>query len=397
MKNDIIYNKFNDFLETYKDYLLSNEEIWNNNLEKVIEYIKENNKLPPISDTNKEIKSLGVWISTQKRNYKKRNEIMKNDIIYNKFKDFLEKYNEYFILNGEVWNNNLEKVIQYIDENNKLPSQIDNDKYIKSLGSWLSTQKQNYKIRKEIMKNDIIYNNFKDFIEKYKEYFISNEEVWNNNLETVIKYIDMNNKLPSLTDNNKIKSLSNWLNSQLNNYKTQKDIMKNDIIYNKFKNFLEIYKEYFLSNKEIWNNNLEKIIEYIKKNNKLPSKIDKDKEIKILGLWISTQKTNYKNIHKIMKDDIIYNKFKDFLEIYKEYFLSNEELWHNNLEKVIEYIDMNNKLPFIKDTDIYIKTLAMWIHRQKINYKIKKTIMKDDTIYNKWTEFINNHKYKKYF
>ena len=31
------------------------------------------------------------------------------------------------------------------------------------------------------------------------------------------------------------------------------------------------------------------------------------------------------------------------------------------------------------------------------NYKLKLEIMKIDIYYNKWTEFINNDKYKKYF
>jgi len=34
---------------------------------------------------------------------------------------------------------------------------------------------------------------------------------------------------------------------------------------------------------------------------------------------------------------------------------------------------------------------------QQQNYKNKKNIMKDENIYNLWTEFINNDKYKKFF
>ena len=45
--------------------------------------------------------------------------------------------------------------------------------------------------------------------------------------------------------------------------------------------------------------------------------------------------------------------------------------------------------------------MGIWISRQKINYNIDinkcKKGMKDEEIYNKWTEFINNIKYKKYF
>jgi hypothetical protein len=78
-----------------------------------------------------------------------------------------------------------------------------------------------------------------------------------------------------------------------------------------------MYKEYFITNKDIWNNNLENVIQYININDKLPSPTDKTKEINILGQWLTCQKMNYKKKEQIMKNDIIYNKFKDFLETYK--------------------------------------------------------------------------------
>ncbi len=394
MKNDIIYNKFKNFLEIYKEYFPSNEEVWNNNLKLVIQYIDMNQKLPSGYDKDKEIKTLGLWIRTQKTNYRTKLRIMSNINIYNKFKEFLELYKKYFISNEEFWNNNLEKVIKYINMNKKTPSAA--DKEVGYLGGWLSDQKKNYKKREQIMKNDIIYNKFKDFLETYKEYFLSNIEIWNNNLEKVIEYIKENNKLPYEKEkNNEIGKLGKWVSTQKKNYKIRKEIMKNDIIYNKFTIFLEDYKEYFLSNEEIWNNNLENVIEYINLNKKTPSSKDKDKEIKCLGLWIVTQKKNYINQINIMKNNIIYNKFKDFLEKYKEYFVSNEEIWNNNLEEVIKYININKKTPSINDTNIKIKKIARWLFAQKQNHKNQIDIMKDDIIYNKFKDF--QEKYKEYF
>jgi hypothetical protein len=291
MKNDVIYNKFKDFLEIYKDYFISNEELWNNHFEKVIQYIKENNKLPSSESKDKDIQILGRWFLHQKECYKKKILIMKNDVIYNKFKDFIETYKEYLLQNKEGWNNNLKKVINYIKENNKLPTHYDKNKEINSLSVWIGTQKKNYKIRKEIMKYDIIYNKFKNFLEIYKEYFISNEEIWNNHYEKVINYIKENNKLPLEKHKSKdIKFLGKWLSCQKTNYRLKNRIMKNNTIYNKFKEFLETYKEYLLSNEEKWYNYFEKLIKYIKENNKLPSSESKDKDVKILGSWFLNQK-----------------------------------------------------------------------------------------------------------
>jgi hypothetical protein len=90
MKNDDIYNKMTEFLELNKQHLLSNEEIWNDNLIKVQNFINNNNKTPSHGDKNKDIKFLGSWLFNQKYNYKNKEYIMKNDDIYNTFTEFLE-------------------------------------------------------------------------------------------------------------------------------------------------------------------------------------------------------------------------------------------------------------------------------------------------------------------
>ena len=45
----------------------------------------------------------------------------------------------------EIWNKKLELVKEYINENGKLPTPNNKHKEIKSLGKWISHNKQNYK------------------------------------------------------------------------------------------------------------------------------------------------------------------------------------------------------------------------------------------------------------
>ena len=98
-----------------------------------------------------------------------------------------------------------------------------------------------------------------------------------------------------------------------------------------------------------------------------------------------------------MKQDIIYNKWTEFITNYKEYFESYEERWIKYLEKVKNYIDSHKKRPsqydIIKDDGF----LGRWIITQKANYNKKKDIMKNKEIYDKWTKFINDPNYKVYF
>uniref|UniRef100_A0A6C0J4C0 Helicase-associated domain-containing protein n=1 Tax=viral metagenome TaxID=1070528 RepID=A0A6C0J4C0_9ZZZZ len=95
--------------------------------------------------------------------------------------------------------------------------------------------------------------------------------------------------------------------------------MKDILIRKEWGEFIEKYTTFFMSNEKIWFDNKRKVEDYIKEYNILPSKIDKNKEIKSLGNWISSQKQNYKNKHSIMKDPYIIKEWQDFTEKYSIY------------------------------------------------------------------------------
>jgi DNA repair protein RadD len=265
-------------------------------------------------------KTLGGYISIENVEETENEDI---EFKYNMIYDSMG-----ILTNGiEIWMKRLEEVIQYIDTNLKRPSTHDKDKEIKQLGYWISNQQTNYKKKECIMKNEEIYNKWTEFIisEKYKKYFQSAEDDWNESLNQVIQYIDTNLKRPSKHDKDKkIKQLGDWLSNQQNNYNKKIYIMKNEEIYNKWTEFIisEKYKKYFQSAEYVWNESLNQVIQYIDTNLKRPSKHDKDKEIKQLGYWISHQQTNYKKKEQIMKNEEIYNKWTEFIisEKYKKYF-----------------------------------------------------------------------------
>ena len=70
------------------------------------------------------------------------------------------------------------------------------------------------------------------------------EDKWIKRLNDVKKYIDENCKKPSFTDKNKdIKQLCIWINHQIINYKSKKDNMTNELIYSKWTEFINEYKD----------------------------------------------------------------------------------------------------------------------------------------------------------
>jgi hypothetical protein len=98
-------------------------------------------------------------------------QIMKNEEIRNEWETFIEKYHHLFLSNEEIWFENKNKVEEYIEQLNKLPSQHSKDTNIKSLGQWISTQKNNYKKIEQIMNNEEIRKEWEAFIEKYHRLF----------------------------------------------------------------------------------------------------------------------------------------------------------------------------------------------------------------------------------
>jgi superfamily II DNA or RNA helicase len=344
-----------------------------------------------------ENKKLGGYISIENINNDEENEDI--EFKYNMI------YNSFGILQNceEIWMIKFEELKKYIDENSKRPYQKSKDNKIHKLASWTTQQVQKYKKREGNMTNEKIYNKWREFINNsiYKEYFISNEEAFNNILEQVKIYIDTNNIRPSQCNKDKqIKYLGKWISHQITNYNKKKDNMKNEIIYNKWTKFINNpnYKKYFQSNENDWNDSFEEVKIYIDINNKRPSAGSTDKKINKLGHWIGIQKKNYISKTQIMSNEIIYNKWTEFIKStkYKKYFQSNEDSWLETLNDIKHYIDNNNKRPSgYKNSNV--KTLALWIGHQQYNYNKKREIMSNEEIYNQWTKFINDPIYKNYF
>jgi hypothetical protein len=231
---------------------------------------------------------------------------------------------------------------------------------------------------------------------------VDSEAMWIEKLEWVKKYINEYKKIPSQHDTDiRSKFYGRWICTQKKSYSKNKYIMLNSNIkkvWSEFINNIE-YKKYFLSNEDEWKLILNKIKEYIDKHKKRPSSTDKNTEIKKYGCWIASQIQKYKNNKQIMKNLEIYDTWTEFINNikYKAYFISNEDEWKLNLDRVKKYIDENNKRPSTKDKNIEIKKDGLWICTQQTKYPIYKEIMANKDIRQLWEEFTNNSKYNKYF
>ena len=346
--------------------LLNGQEIWMNKLEEVKKYIDEHKQRPTKENKNKEIQRLGYYLHNQIKSYKNKTNIMKNEIIYNKWTTFIndEKYKQYFLDNITKWMNMLDNVSKYINENNKRPPTHSDNNYVKQMAQWISDCQKHYKNKEYIMKDSNIKQLWKNFIENYQYYFIDNNTKWIDILNKVKNYINEHKKTPFMHHKNKdISKFGRWLSCQKQSYQKKIQIMKDNDIRQLWENFIQEYYEYFLDNNMIWINTLDKLKTYINHNNNIPNKRDKNKDIKHLGIWLLHQKQSYRlQKDRIMKDDNIRKLFVDFITdpLYKIYF--------ENIE--IHQIDKLKTLDFDIDKLIYDFNKNLSNHYKFLN-KIK--------------------------
>jgi superfamily II DNA or RNA helicase len=281
----------------------------------------------------------------------------------------------------DMWPQRLEELKAFIDENERTPSSISKNQEEKLLGRWLSNQTQTYNNNK--MKT-IRTNLWILFLEEYKEYVISNDEKWAQVLDELKAFINDNKRRPSVGSKDKEeKQLAQWTTDQ------QKLKNKNKMDANRtslWTQILEEYKEYFLTDDELWLQKFEALKSFINDNKKKPSEDSKILSVKTLGRWSSNQNTNYKN-NKM--DSTRSPLWTQFLEEYKEYFLTDDEIWSRKLEELKEFINDKKIRPSQHTTDINENSIASWFGTQQRTYTNNKM---DATRSPLWILFLEEHK-----
>ena len=201
-------------------------------------------------------------------------------------------------INELIWNYNLKKVILYITKYKDIPSIYNSNYNIKRLAKWINNQKIYYN---KNMTNENIRYKWEKF---YNKYILCNEDVWNNIFKKVKTYIKKYKCKPSYksTDND-IKKLGIWFNNQQKNYKNNnitcflcsdlQNIMNNDNIKTKWKEFINEYNKNFLT----WNDTFKKVKLYVKEHKRRPPEKTQDNNIRKLGIWINHQYYSYKIIY----------------------------------------------------------------------------------------------------
>src|SRR6185437_8044301 len=102
---------------------------------------------------------------------------------------------------------------------------------------------------------------------------------------------------------------------------------------------------------------------------------------------------NENNVNSTFKYDMIYNSLGQELKC-KLNTKNNVELWLNTFMETKKCIDLLKTLP---QRDSEYDDNYKWIEHNKYYYKNRTNIMKNETIYNIWDQFVNNPPYNVYF
>lgn len=395
MKNPNVHQSWSETRTKYSDYLcIDRVKNWKNMLSKVIEYMDNNNKPPSQINTSKDIKNLGKWISHNKTNYNdditKSRNLMKNSEVRQLWCETVDKYSTLLGDDVTIWKITHDKVVDYIKTHKKRPNKRDKNKDIQSMGNWILTSNSNYKNNIGTMRDPEVHKLWTETRRQYSEYLcLDNIADWKKINIQLIEYMDVNKKRPSSSagageeeeddDLRHEKMLATWISNNNRNYdeyvSKSKERMKIPEVHELWRKTLTDYSEYLGHDITKWKNMLNKVIEYMNLNKKSPSYSDKNKDIKRMGNWISTQKTNYntdikKSTSDVMRKEELHALWKQTLLEYEEY-LSNIPDWKKMHNTVVEFIKKNKQKPRngIKDTDE--GRMASWISTHNGNYDVK--------------------------
>ena len=342
---------------------------WNERLEQV-KTIMNIHKRRPNHHVQTE-KILATWLSHKINNYKTKSHGFKDTIRCKQWEEFLEDYKEYFKTKDEQWDENLQLLKEFINKHKRRP--LKDDKY---LYTWLGNHFHKYKTNG--FKDTIRCKQWEEFVEEYKQYFKTDDEKWDENLQLLKEFINKHKRKPLKDD----KYLYTWLRNQVPNYKTNG--FKDPIRCKQWEEFLEEYKPYLKTEDEQWDENLQLLKEFINKHKRKPLKDDD----KYLYTWFHNQSSAYNTKSHRFKEPIICKQWDEFVEEYKSYFKTDDEQWDENLQLLKIFMNTHKKRPTLKDD----KYLCNWLQNQNKYYKKKEYKFKEYEHCKQWEEFVEEYK-----
>jgi superfamily II DNA or RNA helicase len=260
-----------------------------------------------------------------------------------------------------------EQLKKWIEINKRLPSQHSNNETEKFLGRWCVNKRQD-KRRDEIKKDHIVE------LEKIsKWYWNRNDDIFDKKYDELTKWIEKNGRMPRDTnDNIEEKNLSMWCQGQ-RKYKNKNKMNKKNI-----KKLEQIYGWYWNKFDDGFNDSYNELKQWVKRNNKLPSRNVKDPIENKLSVWCGNKRINKRN-------GILTEEQKKKLEKIPGWYWGKDipkktRAFEEVYDELKKWVDNNSKLPNRNSRDKTERKLGTWCDNKRFN--MKKNILNSEEIVN---------------
>ena len=332
---------------------------WYNELK---QWIIINKKLPSENLKDLHEKQLGKWCS-HKRKDKKEGKLVDEKI------KKLELLDGWFWEQEDPFDDHYAELKQYIEINNKLPSENSKDLHEKQLGNWRANQRK-YKKKGKLSDERIKQLELLDG-------WYWEQDLFNDSYDELKQWIIINKKLPS--ENSKDlheKQLGNWCSHK------RKDKKEGKLVDEKI-NKLELFEGWYWEQKDPFNDHYDELKQWIEIHKKIPSGMVKDPQEKQLGSWCCKQRASKK------KGKLSDEKIKKLEELDGWYW--EQDLFNDSYDELKQWIIINKKLPSENSKDLHEKQLGNWCSNKRrdkkkgklSDVKIKKLELLDEWY---WTD-----------
>ena len=230
-------------------------------------------------------------------------------------------------------------------------------------------------------KGGILERNTKDFEKLYKNLddliisvrkFGYGIDAWNKNLEELKEFIKIKKPLAKAEDLNE-RRIGKWLESQVYDFKNNKNIMKLPQIQELWKNFISENKSLFVLPNELWANQLQVLEDFIIQNKRLPTQgSTEDEETCKLAKWIIRNNEQYAKNEKAMKDPSAREEWIEFKKKYSSLFNEKSNTWFEKLDVIKAFIEKNKRLPIENKSKEDEYDLRVWLRTQEKIYNKNK-------------------------
>ena len=189
---------------------------------------------------------------------------------------------------------------------------------------------------------------------------------WAERYKEVVEYYVKNNDWPSTIDSDPVvKSLGKWVSQQRTDGKKLAAGVKSEMTQERYDQLDRTPGWMWNPMSDVWESNFASCLEYYKKNNAWPSKMDADVAVKPLGKWVLHQRDNGKKLASGAPSPMTQERYDKLDRTPGWLWDPMSDVWDGNFASCLEYHEKNDAWPSSIDSDAVVKRLGMWVGHQR--------------------------------